>query len=91
MNYDPMDPYAEIRSHPELVLISVLESTLSRMVDSLMATHPELCVYPLTKSKISIRVERLIGCIWELQEALRNYRDYLRKEEEESLQDSLPM
>ncbi len=75
MKPDPLDPYAEIRARPELALFTVLENALSRMVDVLMATNPELCIYPpRPPGKKAIQADRLIGRVADLQEALRRYR-----------------
>ncbi len=76
--YDPADPYAKIRALPELVLMAVLENTLSRTVDVLVAAHPEFHVHPRPQGRSALVADRLIGRIWELQEALRRYRSCSR-------------
>ncbi len=76
---DPVPKCEEIRSHPVVVLMAVLDNTLCRMVDSLIATHPELERFPRPKEGPVHRADILIGQIWGLQESLRKYRFALRK------------
>jgi hypothetical protein len=75
MKIDPNDPYGELRARPELALIAVLENTLARMVDLLLARNPELCVYPrAVPGSQALQADRVIGRTWDLLEALRRYR-----------------
>lgn len=74
MEIDPYDPYAELRARPELAIFAVLEVTLNRTMEVVLATNPQLCFALRPQGKRSIQADLLIGSIADLLEALRRYR-----------------